>query len=226
MNERPIDRHESKRKWFSRNDEPERKKSHIARPLAVSKVNTWIDAWTACYEAVQEYTHLDLKQFHTVFEHWVPILNWIFEKPIFHLENYEPYFYYCNQQNGPKEIIQLYMEQNYKEGGTTVHVIFNIYEFDKLHKQFCEQISQSNQLLFNEARGTVNLSSLIDEDRNTAEYFRIMTGWQLLFIHTLHALAHWDIYDKYRHSHYDTHLYMKESPFYKFYCCGDMVIRK
>ena len=213
MNERPIDRHESKR-------------ARIVRPLAVSRVNTWIDAWTACYEAVQEYTSLDLKHFHTVFEHWVPILNWIFQKPIFHLENYEPYFYYCNQQNGPKEIIHLCMEQNLVEGGTIVHIIFNIYEFDKLHKQFCDQFSKPNQFLYNEARGTINLATLMDEERNTAEYFRLMMSWQLLFIHTLHALAHWDIYDKYRHAHYDTHLYMKESPFYKFYCCGDIVVRK
>lgn len=211
MNERPIDRHENKR---------------IPRSLAVSKVGTWIDAWTACYEIVQDFESLDVKRFHTVFEHWVPLLNWIFEKPIVHLENYEPYFYYCMQPNGPKEIIQLYMEPNFVEGGTIVHIIFNVYDFNALHKRFCETLSKSNQLLFNEARGTINLSSLLDEERNTAEYFQMMTCWQLLFVFTLHALAHWDIYDKYRHAHYDTHLYMKESPFYKFYCCGDVVIRK
>lgn len=216
MNERPIDRHESKR-------------DKITRALTTSKVHQWIDAWTACYEAVQENTCLDLKNFHRVFEHWVPILNWIFEKPIFHLEHYEPYFYYCTQPNGPKEILQLYMEQNLTDGKTIVHVIFNVYDFNVLHKRFCEQLSKSNQLLFNEARGTVNLSSLLNEsgqERNTAEYFQMMTCWQLLFIHTLHALAHWDLYDKHQHAHYDTHLSMKESPFYKFYCCGDVVMTR
>lgn len=213
MNERPIDRHENKR-------------NKVTRPLAVSKVNTWIDAWTACYEIVQDYPCLDLKQVHKIFELWVPLLNWIFQKPIFHLENYQPYFYYSTQPNGPKEIFQLYMEQDFVEGGTLVHIIFNMYEFNIMHKRFCEQLSKSNQLLFNEARGTINLSSLLDEERNTAEYFQMMTCWQLLFIHTLHALAHWDVYDKYRHAHYDTHLCMKESPFYRFYCCGDVVVRK
>lgn len=213
MGERPIDRHESKR-------------SKLNRSAAAGKVNQWMDAWTACYEAVQNYSNVDLRNFHRIFEHWVPLLNWIFQKPILHLEDYEPYFYYCTQPNGPKEIIHLYMEQNLVEGGTTVHVVFNLYEFTLLHKKFCEEFSKSHQTLCNEARGTVNLSSLMEEERNTAEYFQKMTCWQLLFIHTLHALAHWDVYDKYRHAHYDTHLCMKESPFYKFYCCGDVLIRK
>lgn len=211
MNERPIDRHESRRH---------------GRSYAVSKVSKWIDAWTACYEIVQDQTGLDLKQFHLIFERWVPILNWIFQKPIFRLEKYVPYFYYCHQQNGPKEIIHLYMEPDFNEGGTIVHVVFNFHEFNLIHKKYCTELSKSNELLFNEARGTINLSSLMDEERNSAEYFQIMTGWQLLFIHTLHALAHWNMYDKYRHAHYDTHLPIKESPFYNFYCCGDMILRK
>lgn len=211
MNERPIDRHESRRH---------------GRSFAISKVSKWIDAWNACYEVVQDQISLDLTQFHLVFERWVPILNWIFQKPIFQLENYTPFFYYCNQQNGPKEIIQLYIENDFNEGGYFVHVILNVHEFNLIHKKYCAELSKANQLLFNEARGTINLSSLLDDERNTAEYFQIMTGWQLLFIHTLHALAHWDLFDKYRHAHYDTHLAMRESPFYKFYCCGDMILRK
>lgn len=211
MTEREIDSHQSKRR-----------KLH-ARPS--SKINHWISAWTACYEIAQDYSHLDIRQFHSIFEHWVPILNWIFEKPIADLDRYEPYFYYYNQPNGPKEIIQLYMEPNLVESGTIVHIIFNMYEFNLIHKRSCEQLSKSNQLLFNEARGTVNLSTLLEEDYNTAEYFETMTRWQLLFIYTMHAMAHWHVYEMYQHAHYDTHLHMKESPFYKFYCCGD-VIRK
>lgn len=189
-------------------------------------MNEWIEAWTACYEVVQGSTDVQLQNFHTVFEHWVPLLNWIFKKPIFHLENYEPYFYYCKQPNGPKEIIQLYFEPNYLEGNTTVHVVFNLYDFNALFQKVLLHLSEMNQTLCNEARGTVNLSSLMDEERNTAEYFKQMTCWQLLFIFTLHALAHWNVYDIYKHAHYDTHQCMKESPFYKFYCCGDVVVRK
>lgn len=214
MNERPIDRHESARRHGGRSS------------YTIGKVSKWIDAWNACYEVVQEQMGLDLKHFHLVFERWVPVLNWIFQKPIFRLEKYVPYFYYCNEQNGPKEIIHLYMEPDFNEGGTIVHVVFNLHEFNLIHKKYCAELSKSNELLFNEARGTINLSSLMDEERNTAEYFQIMTGWQLLFIHTLHALAHWNMYDKYRHAHYDTHLPMKESVFYNFYCCGDMILRK
>lgn len=209
MTERPIDSHESK------------KRKTVHSPA--SKVDRWIHAWTACYEITQDYSHSDTKQFHSVFERWVPILNWIFEKPISHLDTYEPYFYYCTEPNGPKEIIQLYMEQDLAEGGTFVHIIFNVYAFNIIYKRACLELSKSNQLLFNEARGTVNLSTLLDIESNTADYFESMTYWQLLFIYTLHALAHWDIYDSYKHAHYDTHLYMKESVFYKFYCCGDLI---
>lgn len=211
MDERPIDSHESKRK-----------KVAVDRRCR-SRVDRWIQAWTACYEITQDYSHLELKQFHAVFERWVPILNWIFEKPIRHLDTYDPYFYYCTAPNGPKEMIQLYMEQDLAEGGTFVHIIFNLYEFNVIYKRACQELAKSNQLLFNEARGTVNLSTLLDEETNTAEYFQSMTCWQLLFIYTLHALAHWDIYDSYKHAHYDTHLYMKESVFYKFYCRGDLI---
>lgn len=208
MSERQIDTHESKRKKTTQSS---------------SKVDQWIHAWTACYEIVQDYSHTDLKQFHSIFERWVPVLNWIFEKPIRHLDLYEPYFYYYNEPNGPKEIIQLYMEQDMVEGHTLVHIIFNLYDFKMIYKRSCQELSKSNQLLFNEARGTINLSTVLDEEYTTAEYFESMTCWQLLFIYTLHALAHWDIYDTYKHAHYDTHLYMKESVFYKFYCRGDLI---
>lgn len=209
MSERQIDTHESKRKKST-------------NPSS-SKVDQWIHAWTACYEIAQDYSHTDLKEFHSIFERWVPILNWIFEKPIRHLDLYEPYFYYYNEPNGPKEIIQLYMEQDMVEGNTFVHIIFNLYDFKIIYKRSCQELAKSNQLLFNEARGTINLSTVLDEDYTTAEYFESMTCWQLLFIYTLHALAHWDIYDTYKHAHYDTHLYMKESVFYKFYCRGDLI---
>lgn len=208
MNERPIDRHESR------------------RTFAVSRVNKWQDAWTACYEVVRDQQTCDLKSFHLVFERWVPILNWIFEKPIFRLELYEPLFYYCSQQNGPKEVIMLYLEPSNEAATCKMHIIFNLFEFNNIYKRFCSDMSQSNQLLLNEARGTINLSSLFEEEQNTAEYFQTMTCWQLLFVHTLHALAHLDIYDKTRHAHYDKHHFMRDSVFFRFYCNGEVVYRK
>lgn len=210
MAERPIDTHETRR----------------TRNFAVNKVSKWLDAWIACYHVVEDSTSPNLKSFHQIFERWVPILNWIFEKPIFDLEAYDPKFYYCHEPNGPKEIIQLYFEENPSVQITTIHVIFNLYEFNMIHKKFCVELSRSNQLLVNEGRGTIDLSSAMEHQQDSAQYFQTMMSWQLLFIYTLHAMAHFDIYNKYRHAHYDTHQYMRDSPFYKFYCCGEMMIRK
>lgn len=211
--ERPIDRHESKR--------------NLSNSRSVSRVNKWRDAWAACYGVVEEFTTVDLKQFHTVFERWVPILNWIFDRPIYKLNRYDPIFFYCHQSNGPKEIIKLYMDENVTDEQITVYVIFNVYEFQIIQRRYCLDYSKSNQMLYNEARGTVNLSSMMEIDQhNPAEYFQTMTCWHLLFIYTLHALAHWDAYDKYEHCYYDTHLNVRDSPFFKFHFYGQVIYRK
>lgn len=211
--ERQIDRHESKRK-----------SSNIR---SMSRVNKWRDAWKACYCVVEEFTTVDLRQFHTIFERWVPILNWIFDRPIHRLDRYEPIFYYCNQPNGPKEIIKLYMDENVTDDQITVYIIFNIYEFLIIQRRYCLDYTKSNQMLFNDARGTVNLASMMEnEQHNPAEYFQTMTCWHLLFIYTLHALAHWDAYDKYEHGYYDSHLNVRDSPFFKFHFYGQIVYRK
>lgn len=213
--ERPIDRHESRR--------------NPTNIRSMSRVNKWRDAWSACYRIVEEFTVVDLKQFHTIFERWVPILNWIFDRPIHHLNRYEPIFFYCYQPNGPKEIIKLYMDENVIDEHIVVYIIFNVYEFTIIQRRYCLDYTKSNQMLYNEARGTVNLASMIENEQsnlNPAEYFQTMTCWHLLFIYTLHALAHWDAYDKYEHAHYDTHLNVRDSPFFKFHFYGQVIYRK
>lgn len=211
--ERSIDQHEVRR-------------SRATVSSTLAKIAQWREAWIACYQVVEDWQTCDLKRFHTIFERWVPILNWVFKNPIPHLERYNVLFYYCQQSNGPKEILQLYMDENPVEAETTVHVVFNLYEFNLIHKHYCQNMGKSNQLLVNEARGTVNLSSCHEYDCNPADYFQTMTTWQMLFLYTLHALAHWDAYDKYEHGYYDTHLYVRDSPFFKLYFYGQIVYRK
>ena len=212
--ERPIDRHEINRTSNFR---------------SISKINKWRDAWLACYRIVEEFTTVDIKQFHSIFERWVPILNWVFDRPIHPLDRYDAEFYYCNQPNGPNEIIKLYFDDDPKEeiDSIPVYVVFNVYEFQIIQKRYCLDYTKSNQMVFNEARGTVNLRAALENERyNPAEYFQTMTCWHLLFIYTLHALAHWDTYNKYDNGHYDTHLYVRDSPFFKFHFYGQIVYRK
>lgn len=210
--ERPIDKHESYRT--------------LTNLQPTSKVARWREAWNACYQVVENIPTVNLKEFHIIFERWVPILNWIFGRPIPKLDRYSPIFFYSFQPNGPKEIIKLYMDENALEDSTQVYIIFNVHEFQIIKKRYCLDYTASNQMLYNEARGTVNLSSILqNEQQNPAEYFQTMTCWHLLFIYTLHALAHWDVYDKYEHCYYDSHLYLNQSPFYKFYFYGQVVYR-
>lgn len=195
-------------------------------PSSLSKVSKWRDAWTACYQVVEGMDATDLRHFHSIFEKWVPILNWIFENPIPNLERYEPIFYYCTDPGGPKEILQLYFGENRFDERTTVNVIFNLFEFKAIHRLYCTNFSKSNQMLVNEARGTINMVSSDQYEHDPAQYFQTMTTWQLLFIFTLHALSHWDAYDKYEHAHYDDHLYVRDSSFYKLYFYGQVIYHR
>lgn len=209
--ERPIDRHTVR-------------KSNSRGP-SLSKINQWRDAWIACYQIVEHLQNADIKRFHTIFEKWVPILNYIFHKPIANLERYQAKFYYLNEPNGPKEVIQLYIEENPFEELTLVYVIFNLYEFNLIHQQFCLNMSKSNQMLVDQGKGTINLLCLNEYETNPADYFKLMTCWHLLFIYTLHALAHWETYDKYEHAHYDTHTYLRDSPFFKIFYYGHLTYK-
>lgn len=213
MADRPIDRHEIRRS---------------ARPSSnVGHINRWRDAWLACYQVVQDWPSVELTRFHDVFQVWISTLNWVFEHPISNLERYEPTFYYCNENPGPKEIVQLYMGENRLDDRIPVYVVFNLFEFRKIHRQYCANMTKSNRMLVDEARGTINVGSFDEEyGGDPAAYFQNMTAWQLLFIFTLHALAHWDAYDKYDHCHYDSHMHVRDSPFFKLYFYGQIVYRR
>lgn len=81
-------------------------------------------------------------------------------------------------------------------------------------------MSKSNNILANKSRGIVNLSSFSEHESSPAECLKNATCWHLLFIYTMHALAHLETYENYDHAHYNTHMYVKDSPFYKMYFYG------
>lgn len=191
-----------------------------------TKLNMWREAWNACYQVIQQWDCCDLRRFHIIFEYWVPLLNIILNKPIPNLERYQVYFYYCTEPSGPKEIIHMYVDENPLDERMDVHIVFNVREFNALHSSYCCDLNKSNQLLVNEERGTINMAYSNNYECNPADYFKTMAKWQMLFVHTLHVLAHWDVYDKYDHAHYDTHLHLRDSPFYKVYFYGQVVYRK
>lgn len=208
--ERPIDSHEVRRS-----------KKMSDRP---NKINQWRDAWLACYDVVCDWQSVNLNQFHLIFEKWVPMINFIFGNPI-KLNRYEPFFCYNNATSGPKEIIHLYIDNSMFEEKSEAYIIFNMFEFKKIQREYCFDLSKSNQMLIDEARGTVNLNHFMEHEANPADYFKLMTTWQLLFVCTVHLLSHWDTFDKYDNSDYENHILPRESPFSKLYFYGQMVRR-
>ena len=206
--ERTIDHHDSQRP---------------ARATA-SRVHKWRDAWTACASVVEGYSSTNLKTFHLIFGQWLSILNWIFGNPIPQLKQYVPFFYYCNDPHGPKEILHMYMDPQVGDNSERyVHVVFNVYEFNKIRRDYCDNMNRQNHMLVDEARGIINFSVMEDTLHSPAEYFQHTTTWQLLFLFTLHLMAHWDTYDKYQHANYDTHMRVRESEFYNLYFYGQLV---
>ncbi|GFY41643.1 uncharacterized protein TNIN_19761 [Trichonephila inaurata madagascariensis] len=118
----------------------------------LSRVTKWRDAWTACSTVVEGYSSTHLKNFHLVLQ-------------------YVPYFYYCNEPNGPKEILHMYMDPNVGENNERfIHIFFNLYEFNKIKRDYCDNVNRNNHMLVDEARGTINFSALEDTMNNPAEY--------------------------------------------------------
>lgn len=216
MADRPIDRHEIRRKT----------KSNVIDTR--TQINKWRDSWLACYELVRDYPDVDIKSFHELFQQWVPMINYIFDNQIGDLTRYEAIFFYCQESPGPKEIIQLYFGENRLNNMVRVYILFNQVEFIKIYEKYCKNMTQSNRMLVDESRGTINISSFENHEvgLDPASYFKNMTCWQMLFIFTMHALAHWDAYDKYEHSYYDSHLRVRDSPFYKMHFYGKVVNRR
>lgn len=222
MATRRIDRHEVRQRPYP---SPTTDTRHFT---SLTKINQWRNAWTACYKIVQDWPHVDYTRFHDVFQYWVPIINWIFESPI-NLHRYQATFQYCNETPGPKEIIQIYMgEMRTSDEKIPTFIIFNVYEFRKILTQYCADMARTNRLMVDEARGTINTLALDDAEMvlDPAEFFKTMTAWELLFIFTLHALAHWDTFDKYDHCHYDTHQYVRDSVFFKMSFYGQIVLHR
>lgn len=203
--ERTIDHHDSQK---------------ITR-VNVNRLLKWRDAWTACYNVIENYSSPNLRGIHTVIGQWISILNWVFGNPIHPLRQYVPFFYYCGDPNGPKEILHAYMDPSTGENGERfIHIVFNLYEFNKLHRNFCNNTNRECNMLVDEARGTINFSMLEETTHNPAEYFKHMAIWQLLFLFTIHFMAHWDTFDKYQHASYDTHMRVRESDFYNLHFAG------
>lgn len=208
--ERRIDHHDSQRPRHN--------------SAVLNHVGKWRDAWSACNFVAEDYTAKDLQNFHIVLSQWIPILNWIFGDAIDNLDQIVPWFYYCNEPHGPKEILQFFMEPNIRENGERhMHIVFNLYEFINIRDNYCANMSRNNHMLVDEARGTINFSVIDEEQGNPAEYFKHMTTWQMLFMYTMHFMAHWDTYERYNHANYDTHLNMKQSKFYNLYYHGKLV---
>lgn len=190
-----------------------------------SRIAQWRDLWTDCFRVVDEWDANDLRRFHYVLERWIPLMNRHLDYPISDTDRFDVTFYYCDEPSGPKEILQLYMDETATpEGKTSVFVVFNLCEFRKIHRQYCNDFTRNNQMLVDEARGTINLSAAaFDGAAHPAGYFKNLTTWQLLFVYALHALAHLDVFDTYDHAHYDSHMYVKDSPFFRLHFYGQIV---
>lgn len=140
------------------------------------------------------------------------------------MDKYIPFFYYSNDPHGSKEILHMYMDPQVGDNNERyMHIVFNLYEFNKIRREYCDNMNRNNHMLVDEARGIINFSIMEDTLHNPAEYFQHTTTWQMLFLFTLHFMAHWDTYDKYQHANYDTHMRVRESDFYNLYFYGQIV---
>jgi hypothetical protein len=220
MATRPIDQHETRRRNFSQSTESRRYQ-------ALTKINKWRDAWTACYRIVQDWPKADYLRFHDVFQQWVPIINWVFGYPI-ELRHYRFQFHYCTESPGPKEILHYYVGEMQCANRIPIHVVFNVLEFRKILEHYCSDMTRSNRMLVDEDRGTVNTMNFDERDfiEDPAEYFKTMTAWELLFIFTMHAMAHWDAYHSSNSCHYLRHDVVKTSPFYQMHFYGQIVYQR
>lgn len=213
--QREVDRHE---------------RAQTCRTTATrSRILAWRDAWNLCYRTVENLDGCEVRQFHQVFAKWVPILNRVLGSPIRNLDRYNMSMYYCDEPVGPEEIIHFYFnEVAIADGTRPTYVLFNLHEFRKLHRQFCSNYAQGNEMLVDEERGTVNMTAYYEQGMQSvcpALYYKNTTTWQLLFIFTLHAMAHLDLYDKYHNSFYKAHKNIQSSVFFKIFFYGQVVWR-
>lgn len=190
----------------------------------VNRVARWRDAWTACMYTAENYSAKNIKSFHLVLSQWIPLLNYMFGGPIM-LKNYILIFYYCREPNGPKEVFQFYVESTIREKGVRVmHIVFNSKAFETVVENYCSNVSRNNHMLVDDGRGTINFSVMEETVHNPAEFFHYTTTWQMLFLYTLHFMAHWDLFHKSNHANFDTHARLNESEFYNMYYHGQLIV--
>lgn len=205
-------------------DKHERVRPSKSKQSNQTKIEMWRKAWMRCQSSVEQWENFDLREIYCILERWIPILNKSFNNPLSRLDKYQITMYTYEYQNGPKEIFQLYVEdtpnpQNIK----VVYIIFNLCEFMKILKSVLESLSGKNNMYMDEARGTINLFSNTDGYKSKlqkASYHKKRITCYLLFIYTLHALAHLHIYSIYKHAHFNNHKYLSNSLFFKLYYSG------
>ena len=209
---RGIDKHEPVVKRFKPNTS-----NH-------TKINVWRKAWLKCQSSIEQWGDLELKNIDYVLERWIPILNKTFDNPLSDLHNYEIFLYIYENQNGPREIITFWVNDKPNPRNVTyVYIIFNSNEFRKVVKYVLECLDGKNDMYVDEARGTINISHGDSECRSRTDhaiYHRIRIIRYLLFVYTLHGLAHLHMYSIYKHSFFDNHKYLSNSPFFKLYYSG------
>lgn len=197
--------------------------------LSTSKVPLWRDIWTQCFEVIKDYPTADLKKSHQIIGPWMTIMNQNLDFPIRDLaDRFKFIYFYSEDPVGPKEIIHLYFDENQNiDGKTTVYIIFNLNDFRKLHRNYCSNYTKNNIMYVDEARGTVNMTSYYDGGgSNPSHYFQNLMTWYFYWIFLLHAMAHLEIYDKYDHAQYDTHLRIRESIFFKIHFYGQILVSR
>ena len=207
-------------------DKHERVQPLKSNRLNQTKIDMWRKAWMKCMSSIEQIENSDLENLYYVLGRWIPILNKSFDSPLSHLDKYQIIMYCYDHQNGPQEIIQFHVDDSPNpENLKYTYMIFNANEFNKVLKFILNCLGGRNNMYVDEARGTINIfdsTTRFGSKGQHAVYHKKRIIRYLLFIYTLHALAHLHIYSIYKHGHYDNHKYLTSSPFFKLYYSGYM----
>lgn len=187
-----------------------------------SRVQAWKDAWLLCLQSLSNFTEIGPHDYHLVIEQWLPLINKAHGHPLKRLVDYQPTFYYADQADGPKEILQAYFGLTEEDTGLPMYILFNSNLFRKIQSEYCSKYAKNSQLMLDRDRGVINLIPCTGGDIqfSRAEYYKQATTWHLLFVAANHMLAHIDCFEKYDTASFDNHNLVKHSPFYKLYLFG------
>lgn len=191
----------------------------VQQPVS-SKIETWKKAWLACAHILSTYNGIYMKQYHTLIEKWIPILNKVHNYPIQKLSLYNPVFVYCEKPNPLKEILSFYFDLQSDDLNIPMYIILNVPLFKKLCQLYISLNVKNNQLNVDLDRGIVNLTSHNFLNLQPADYLKFSTCWYLLFIAVNHALTHLESFEKYDTASYNSHEYTTKSCFHKMYLYG------